>query len=82
MQERGNAMDFWDDTTLRLYSGIQHRERIAQGDAARRANTLFDRRTARARLATALVALAARLAPEHPATAPRGQAQHEQPAIA
>lgn len=75
-------MDFWDDTTLRLYAGMQHRERIAQGDAARRSNALFERRTARARLATALVALAERLVPGRTAAAPLGGARHERPATA
>ncbi len=54
-------MDFWDDATLQLYVGMQHRERVAQGEAARRLARALGHRSVRAWLAQDLLALAARL---------------------
>ena len=56
-------MDNWDATVVYQIVSIEHQERVARGESIQRQRAILGGPPARARLAAALVALAARLDP-------------------
>jgi hypothetical protein len=66
-------MEHWDARVVYDLAIARHREDIARGEAAQRRAEALGARPARARLAAALLALAARLDPVGALAAPEGR---------